>query len=69
MTSSLFVYAVEENNTFEDKKEIGNNINNNTNTITNNKTKEIEKLLDTAIEYSSSGEYDKAITYLDRYWL
>src|SRR5215207_8472456 len=66
MTSSLFVYAIEENKTFEDKKGTGNNIDNNTNTITNNKTKEIEKLLDTAIEYSSSGEYEKAITYLDK---
>ena len=67
MTSSLFVYAVEENKTFEDKKGTGNNIdNNNTSTITNNKTKEIEKLLDIASEYYLSDEFNKAITYYDR---
>src|SRR5215204_2211373 len=67
MTSSLFVYAIEENNLSEDKKGIQNNIDNtNTNTNTNNKTKEIEKLLDTAIEYFLSGQYKEATSYLDR---
>ena len=66
MTSSLFVYAVEENKTFEDKKGTGNNIGNkNTNTNTNNNTKEIEKLLDIAEEYFLSGQYKKATTPLD----
>ena len=71
MTSSLFVYAQEENNIL-DKKEIGNNNNDNntganTNNINiNNKTKGIEKLAGTASEYYLSGEYNEAIRYSDR---
>ena len=46
------------------KKEIENN-NNDISTSTNNKTKEIEKLLDTAEEYFLSGQYKEATTYID----
>ena len=66
-SSQYSTYALEEKNTLEDKKQTQNHNDNNTNIY--NKTKEIDKLYGIAKEYYLSGDYQKAITYLERYLL